>query len=113
MSSPTARTLADLRGDGYRAEVVERWNQHARIRQDLFDFIDIVAIRGTDTLAVQATSTGNMGARLTKIKGLPAAREWVEGGRFLSIVGWKKYKKRVDGKQWRATWRPVTLEDFQ
>lgn len=44
MSSPTQRTLAECRKRGYTAQVVEKWNPHARIRQDLFGVIDIVAI---------------------------------------------------------------------
>ena len=44
-SLPTQRTLARLRQEGaLEVAIVEHWNPHARIRQDLFGFIDILAI---------------------------------------------------------------------
>ena len=67
MSSPTQRTLKHLRDQGYRAEVVERWNPHARIRQDLFTIIDVLALSETEVVAVQTTSASNMKARINKI----------------------------------------------
>ena len=39
-TSPTTLTLKHLREQGYTAEVVERWNPHARIRQDLFGIVE-------------------------------------------------------------------------
>ena len=36
MSSPTQRSLQHCRKNGWIAGVVEKWNQYARIRQDLF-----------------------------------------------------------------------------
>jgi hypothetical protein len=44
MSSPTQRSLAECRKRGYTAQVVEKWNSHAKVRVDLFGVIDIVAI---------------------------------------------------------------------
>jgi hypothetical protein len=34
--TPTQRSLAYLRAEGWQVAIVERWNPHARIRQDLF-----------------------------------------------------------------------------
>jgi hypothetical protein len=43
--SPTGRTLAHLRKLGFpRVQVVEHWNPHARVRQDLFSCLDVLAI---------------------------------------------------------------------
>ena len=67
MSSPTQRTLAHLRAAGYPlVQVVERWNPYARVRQDLFGIIDVVAV-GADIVGVQATSASNVSARVAKI----------------------------------------------
>lgn len=66
--TPTARTLAALRAAGWLVEVVERWNPHARIRHDLFNVADVLAVRGPDTLAVQVTSGSNVPARVHKLK---------------------------------------------
>lgn len=88
--TPTQRTLAHLRREGYLAAVVERWNPHARIRQDLFGVIDVLAIRAGETLAVQATSGSNVSARVRKIaeaEHLGAIRE--AGWRF-EVHGWRK-----------------------
>jgi hypothetical protein len=49
--SPTQRTLAECRKRGWVCQVVEKWNPHARIRQDLFGCIDIVAlVPGTEAI---------------------------------------------------------------
>lgn len=90
MSSPTQRTLAALRKDGWLVAVVEKWNAHARIRQDLFGVVDVLAIRGDETLAVQATSAGNVAARVKKIAEhestpLIRAASW-----RLEVWGWRK-----------------------
>ena len=44
--SPTQRTLKRLRdsGDYPLVTIVERWNAFAKIRQDLFGIIDLLAI---------------------------------------------------------------------
>ena len=44
-TSPTQRTLKRLRDLGYLAEVVERWNPHAKVRNDLFGFGDVMSGR--------------------------------------------------------------------
>jgi carbonic anhydrase len=65
--TPTARSLAHLRAQGYLAEVVERWIPGCNIRKDLFGFIDILAVRDNEVLGVQATSRDNVSARVAKI----------------------------------------------
>ena len=90
--SPTSRTLDLLREQGYAVAVVEKWNPHARIRQDLFGFIDILALKREETLAVQATSSG-VSARVKKImesEYLPRVRE---AGWRIQVWGWTKNSK--------------------
>jgi hypothetical protein len=90
--TPTERTLKDLRRLGYTATVVERWNPHARIRQDLFGFIDILALHDGDTLAVQACSGGDVSKRVAKItnhENLAAVRR---AGWRIEVWGWRKLK---------------------
>ena len=94
-ASPTSLSLAALRRDGYTAAVVEYWNPHTRTRHDLFGFIDILAIRPGETLGVQATSRGNVSARVRKIAdhpNLPAVRE---AGWRLEVHGWSQAKPRA------------------
>lgn len=88
--SPTQRTLARLRELGYLAAVVEKWNPHARIRQDLFGFVDILAIREGEVLAVQATSGSNVSARVNKITGSVSLTVIRAAGWRVEVHGWSK-----------------------
>ena len=93
MSSPTQRTLALLLAEGWTAAITEHWNPHARIRQALFGFVDVLAVRGPETLAVQTTSGSNVSARVRKIEEsehLPAIRD---AGWGIEVHGWRKDKK--------------------
>ena len=47
-TSPTQLSLKKLREEGYIVAVVEHWNSFARIRQDLFGFIDLLALKGKE-----------------------------------------------------------------
>lgn len=94
--SPTSRTLKMLREMGYCAEVVEKWNRWAGprgIRQDLFDCIDIVAIKsGAPIMGVQATSTSNMSARVNKSVQLPGLKVWLGTGHAeFFVIGWGQH----------------------
>jgi hypothetical protein len=93
--SPTALTLRALRRDGYTAEVVEHWNPHARVRNDLFGVIDVLALKGAETLAVQATSDSNVSARVRKIAESEHIAAIREAGWSIFVFGWRK-----DGTRW-------------
>lgn len=71
-------------------EVVERWNAFARIRQDLFGIIDIVALDEQQTLGVQTTSWTNVSARVKKIADSPHLPALLRAGWVLEVHGWKK-----------------------
>lgn len=47
--------------------VVEKWNMHAKLRQDLYGFIDVLCVKGEDIVGVQSTSGDNVASRVTKI----------------------------------------------
>jgi hypothetical protein len=101
-TSPTQRSLALLRQEGYRAEVVERWNPHARVRQDLFTIIDIVAIGNGHTVGVQTTTKSNMKARHDKIVECEAYPDLVRAGWKIIVHGWYRDKDK--------RWTVKTLE---
>ena len=67
--SPTQLSLKHLRESGWTTlAIVEYWNPFARVRKDLFGFIDILAINDEgEVLAVQTTSYTNINARCKKI----------------------------------------------
>lgn len=96
MSSPTQRSLKKLREEFPFVAVVEKWNPHARVRQDLFGFADIIAMDGKYTVLVQTTSASNMAARRKKILENHAAFLWVNEDRCRKILlhGWKKNKSK-------------------
>jgi hypothetical protein len=94
MSSPTQRTLKHLRDAGYPlVQVVERWNPYARVRQDLFGIIDVVAV-GADIVGVQATSGSNVSARVAKLTDSPALPVLRKAGVRVLVHGWTKRRGR-------------------
>ena len=94
-SSPTARTLERLRRDGYLSQVVERWNPHARIRQDLFGVIDVIGINDNETIGVQATTMSGRSSHIKKMMDSTAAVTWTAGpNRQLELWCWRKLKNR-------------------
>jgi hypothetical protein len=101
--TPTQRSLKKLRDEGWTVAVVERWNPHARIRQDLYGFIDVLAIRGGDTLAVQVTSGDHVADRVKKIRSVPTAPIWLESPtRKIVVHGWRKAGARGKRKTWQC-----------
>lgn len=93
--SPTERTLQELRKRGYLAAVVERWNAFAKIRQDLFGFVDVIGLRDGETLAVQTTSGSNVSDRVKKIADSDKIAVIRKAGWRVVVWGWAK---RADGK---------------
>ena len=106
--TPTQRSLKLLRDDGWTAEVVERWNPHARIRHDLFGVVDILAIRDGETLAVQTTSGSCVSARIKKIADSPHIGAIRKAGWSFHVHGWRKVKVNRGGKATR--WQPRIVD---
>ncbi len=100
-TSPTKRTLDWLRDHGFDAGVVERFNTFTKRRHDLFGWIDIVAIKGSLTVGVQATSSDNLAARVTKAAEIPQCEAWAkEGNRQAWFFGWRKGGAAGKRKVW-------------
>lgn len=93
MKRPTQRSLDLLRKEGWLPAVVEKWNPHAKCRQDLFGIIDIVAIRDGETLGVQATTASNLSKRIRKIEESDALSLLREAEWTIEVHGWRKDKK--------------------
>ena len=90
--TPTQRSLKYLRAEGYTVAIVETWNNWARIRQDLFGFIDLLALKKDETLAVQVTASG-VSSRLKKIAESPLLPKVREAGWKIHVHGWRKNSK--------------------
>ena len=99
--TPTQRALAVCREQGWAAGIVEKWNPHARIRQDLFGCIDLIVADGHDgILGVQVTSGANVSARLAKAKAEARLVNWLSSGGRFEVWGFRKLAKRkADGKK--------------
>lgn len=107
--SPTQRSLKKLREEGWLVAVVEHWNSFRHIRQDLFGFADLLAIRGDEALLVQTTSGSNVAARVEKIVQSSAAKLWLTSpNRRIVIHGWSKRGERGKRKLW--TCREIEME---
>lgn len=113
--SPTQRALAELKKLGAVAAIVERWNPYAKVRQDLFGFIDIVACLGPNLLALQVTSGegGNHAARVAKIKAEPRALAWLKAGGIIEVWSVAKRGGRGERKTWQIRKEAVTIEDLE
>jgi hypothetical protein len=102
--SPTQLSLAKLREEGYTVAVVEHWNAFARIRQDLFGFIDLLALKGKEVLAVQTTTASNMSARVKKIGDHENVGLVREAGWTIHVHGWHQ----DDKKKWHCKVKDVS-----
>jgi hypothetical protein len=107
-----------LRKDGWLPAVVEKWNPGARVRQDLFGFIDIMALDtlGRPPVGIQVTTTGHMADRLRKMTTAPVGYKlayWLNSGLTVEIWGYAKRGPRGQRKVWTLTRRAVTLRDLE
>jgi hypothetical protein len=107
--TPTARTLAALRRAGFIACTVEKWITPPGIRKDCFGFADILAARPVDRriVLIQATSAGNVSARIAKIKSKNEAEVWLKSNGEIEVWGWCKRVNR-----WRVKIVALRAEDM-
>lgn len=110
--SPTARTLALLRKEGYTAQVVERFCPYSRRRIDLFSCIDIVALRPGETMGIQATSGTNHSHRRDKAVAEPKLREWLLADNRFEIWSWSKIGPQGKAKRWVERREEIALKDL-
>jgi hypothetical protein len=101
-TSPTARSLAECRKRGWVAQVVERYNPHAHVLQDLFGCIDIVAITDKGIMAIQATGGdgGVHAARVAKVLAEPRAKKWIDAGGRFEVWSWAMRGAAGTRKMW-------------
>lgn len=119
--SPTARTLAALRAEGYPAWVVEKFNAFAGPhgkRSDLFNIIDVLALdfsRGV--VGVQCCASSGLAAHREKllVEHAQDTINWLSTpGTRLEIWGWRQIKVKVGGKamRWSPRVEAITLADL-
>lgn len=105
--SPTQRSLKLCREHGWESTVTERWNPFAKIRQDLFGFIDVLCLSGDCIIGIQTTSGDHVAERIQKIRDEPRAAKWLESGGRLFVHGWRKL---VKSGRWECREIEITQE---
>lgn len=93
VSSPTQRTLAEMRKRGYCAEVTERYLHVIKRRKDLYGFIDILAVKKGEIVGIQACSATDISKRVDKIANHENVGIVRSSGMKLLVHGWRKNSK--------------------
>lgn len=88
--SPMSLSLEYLNLCGWTCQIVEKWNPHARIRQDCFGFGDILAYHRRKGMValIQTTSASNFTARRKKIMVSPHRDGWKASFGKIILHGW-------------------------
>lgn len=123
--SPTERTLALYRKQGYVCGKVERWIERTKQRIDLFGTIDILCIQRSvvytgdieyvyagGIIGVQASSGSNHAAHRTKALCEPLLGVWLQAGGRFQIVTWSQKGPAGKRKVWTERVEELTLKDF-
>jgi hypothetical protein len=118
--SPTQRTLRELRGQGRICGIVERWLQHAGphgLRQDLFGFIDLIALDSQRGIIGIQSCGQSFSAHRRKIVDSDCTEnviEWLRCGGKVELWGWRKVKLKRGGvaMRWKPRVEEITLESL-
>jgi hypothetical protein len=105
--------LEHLRKFNIPCGVVERWQQHARVRIDLFGFIDVIAMDKGRIIGIQCCAYSGHAAHKNKILTdcRDVARRWIRNGGEIQLWSWKKVT--VGARQrWINRTEVITLRDF-
>lgn len=110
--SYTQRTLAWLRQQGLVVDIAERFNDWAGGKNDLFGFIDIVAldVEGGRIIGVQSTGPTGHADHRRKILAESRAIDWLQAGGRIWLISWRKLLVNRGGKA--RTWQP-RVEEIQ
>ena len=109
---PSQRTGQWLKRLGFKVGTVERFvkfpGMEHGIRQDLFGFIDLIAMHPKyGIVAVQATVGAAHAAHVDKIEAEPNALFWTRCGAVIWLVSWRKGGERGKRKLWT-----MRIEEF-
>lgn len=86
-----AMTMAWLRDRGWTVGKTEQWNPHVRIRQDLFGFIDAIAVKEGEVraIATQSCSLNRNADHIRKIRGSTSFLT-VQCAMYVCVFAWRK-----------------------
>lgn len=93
--SPTQRALKLLRARGWKVAITEKWNQFAKVRQDVFGFGDLLAINTNEgeIILIQVCAGASHAARKNKILNIPEAKDWILAGGLILLISFRKNSK--------------------
>lgn len=119
--SYTQKTLKALRDLKCVCGVVEKFNTHVGpygIRQDLFGFIDIVALYPEGErriVGVQSTGPSGHAEHRRKILGIPEAVTWLRAGGRIELWSWRKVPKDSGSRVlvWQPRIEEIKIEHFE
>ena len=94
------RSIKLLKSQGYTTAITEHFNMFAKIRIDLFNFVDILCLQKGKMLAVQTTTAKNILARKIKIEANPNYPLLKSTGCAVEVWGWSLKGKRGEKKTW-------------
>jgi len=109
VGNTAARSMAWLRKLGYLVAKVEKFNSFIKIRQDMFGFADIVAIR-TDkfgVLAIQTTHVNFTDDHIELLRKLPVVKVWLDAKNRIWLIGWGKFWNPAGT---RKIWAPSVVD---
>lgn len=109
--SPTQRSLAVIKKRGGLYQIVEHFNIFAKVRQDLFKFIDILHVNEGKNHGIQVTSGSHHAERIKKIvqDNEKTLAQLKEAGWIISVHSWSKKKDPKGGKRMLWTLREEIL----
>jgi len=112
--TPTQRTLKAMREQGRICGIVEKFNTHVGkfgIRQDLFGFIDIIAIDPVDGIIAIQSCGSSISAHVKKLleERNDIVYEWLKFSK-LELWGWRQVKLNRGGIAMR--WHPRVIDIF-
>jgi c-di-GMP-related signal transduction protein len=103
--SATQKSLKKLRDEGYLCEIVEKTIPKCFIKKDLFGFIDILAIKGREVLAVQTTANlSNANARVKKILEHENYQKVKKLGWKIVVHGWRQLQGKYKNGNKKIYW---------
>src|SRR5882762_8657466 len=93
-----------LEKQGFKVAIVERWNQYAHIRQDLYGVADLIALKEdrNGTTYVQCTGE-DMQIHLEKILSNTVMPTLLRSGNSFFLWAWRKRGARGKRKLWELT----------
>ncbi len=101
------KSLKLLEQEGYAAQSVESYNYYSGQKKDLFNFIDILAVRPGEVLGLQVCAYASISARRKKALAAKHFKAWLSSGARFVIHGWKRITTPGGATRWECVTEEV------